>query len=327
MQKENKTIYFYAAIFFLSGVSGLIYESIWSRYLKLFLGHAAYAQALVLVVFMGGMSIGAWMVAKRVNSLKNPLRGYAVVEFVIGLFAMTFNDLYHFVTELLFSTWLPVFSNTTFSYALVWSLATLLILPPAILLGATFPLMSNGVMRLKTVNIGRAVATLYFTNSLGGAIGVLFNSFFLIAWVGLPGAMLTAGLVNILIAMLVWLSAKPAVENRLPHEVVDQLLPVKSHYILIIAALTGCASFMYEIGWIRMLSMVLGSSTHSFELMLSAFIIGLALGSWWVKSRIDHIEQPMRFLAITQIAMGIAAILTLWGYSRAGSNFTPCLIK
>jgi hypothetical protein len=39
------------AVFTASGFAGLIYESIWSHYLKLFLGHAAYAQTLVLVVF------------------------------------------------------------------------------------------------------------------------------------------------------------------------------------------------------------------------------------------------------------------------------------
>lgn len=33
----------YFLLFTLSGFSGLIYESIWSHYLKLFLGHAAYA--------------------------------------------------------------------------------------------------------------------------------------------------------------------------------------------------------------------------------------------------------------------------------------------
>ena len=42
------------ALFSLSGFAGLIYESIWSHYLKLFLGHAAYAQTLVLAIFMGG---------------------------------------------------------------------------------------------------------------------------------------------------------------------------------------------------------------------------------------------------------------------------------
>lgn len=38
------------AVFALSGLSGLIYESLWTHYLKLFLGHAAYAQTLVLAI-------------------------------------------------------------------------------------------------------------------------------------------------------------------------------------------------------------------------------------------------------------------------------------
>ena len=53
------------AVFTLSGFTGLIYESIWSHYLKLFLGHAAYAQTLVLAIFMGGMAIGAWAVGRN----------------------------------------------------------------------------------------------------------------------------------------------------------------------------------------------------------------------------------------------------------------------
>jgi len=34
------------ALFAASGFAGLVYESIWTHYLKLFLGHAAYAQTL-----------------------------------------------------------------------------------------------------------------------------------------------------------------------------------------------------------------------------------------------------------------------------------------
>jgi hypothetical protein len=44
----------YICIFVFSGFSGLIYESILTHYLKLFLGHAAYAQTLVLAIFRGG---------------------------------------------------------------------------------------------------------------------------------------------------------------------------------------------------------------------------------------------------------------------------------
>ena len=45
-------------LFSVSGCSGLIYQSIWSQYLGLFLGHAAYAQSLVLAIFMGGLAVG-----------------------------------------------------------------------------------------------------------------------------------------------------------------------------------------------------------------------------------------------------------------------------
>jgi hypothetical protein len=37
-----------------SGFAGLVYQAIWSHYLGLSLGHAAYAQTLVLAIFMGG---------------------------------------------------------------------------------------------------------------------------------------------------------------------------------------------------------------------------------------------------------------------------------
>ena len=61
---------------------------------------------------------------------------------------------------------------------------------------------------------------------------------------------------------------------------------------------------MYELGWIRMLSLVLGSSTHSFELMLSAFIFGLAFGGLYVRSRIERIADPERYLRGNDAHMG-----------------------
>lgn len=74
--------------FFASGFSGLIYESIWTHYLKLFIGYAAYRQTLVLAIFMGGMSIGAALAARHTARLVNPIRLYALVEASIGLFAL-----------------------------------------------------------------------------------------------------------------------------------------------------------------------------------------------------------------------------------------------
>src|SRR5205085_7113610 len=74
---------------------------------------------------------------------------------------------------------------------------------------------------------------------------------------------------------------------------------------------TAVSSFIYEIGWIRMLSLVLGSATHSFELMLSAFILGLACGALAVRRRTDAGFAAVRTLALVQIAMGVLAVATL----------------
>ena len=71
------------------------------------------------------------------------------------------------------------------------------------------------------------------------------------------------------------------------------------------------ASFIYEIVWLRMLAMVLGASTHAFELMLAAFILGLALGGAWIRNRIDGIADATSFLGHVQVWMAVAAIATL----------------
>ncbi len=86
-------------------------------------------------------------------------------------------------------------------------------------------------------------------------------------------------------------------------------------WFTIAAFLTGAASFMYELGWIRMLSLVLGSSTHSFELMLSAFIFGLAFGGLYVRRRIERIGDPVAYIAYVMVAMGALAALTLPAYN------------
>ena len=76
---------FLCVIFVLSGAAGLIYESIWTRYLGLFVGHDAYAQIIVLVIFLGGMSVGAMLVSRRSERVRQPLFGYVAVEFAVGV--------------------------------------------------------------------------------------------------------------------------------------------------------------------------------------------------------------------------------------------------
>src|SRR5918911_2699128 len=86
-------------LFVLSGAAGLIYESIWTRYLGLFVGHDAYAQIIVLVIFLGGMSLGAMAVSRWTTRLKEPLYGYVAVELLVGCIGLIFHDVFRAVTS------------------------------------------------------------------------------------------------------------------------------------------------------------------------------------------------------------------------------------
>jgi predicted membrane-bound spermidine synthase len=289
------------ATFTASGFAGLIYESIWSHYLRLFLGHAAYAQTLVLAIFMGGMALGAWLASRFSARLADPLLAYALIEALIGVGSLAFHDVFVAVRGAV--------------HDFKWLTGAALILPQSLLLGMTFPLMSAGLLRLRPQRSGYAIAMLYFTNSLGAAAGVLASGFYFIERVGLPGALLAAAIVNLGVAAAVMLLPGRIPTPR-PQVAAAKEMPL-SMLLLAVAALTGMSSFMYEIGWIRMLSLVLGSSTHAFELMLSAFILGIAFGGLWVRRRIDAAPDAVRLLGWVQVAMGLAALATLPVYASS----------
>lgn len=308
-------------IFAVSGFSGLIYESIWSHYLKLFLGHAAYAQSLVIAIFMGGMAVGSWLSSRYSPRWKNVLLAYAITEGAIGLLAVIFHDTFVQFLSLAYGSIIPALGFTPAVTSFKWVASALLILPQSVLLGMTFPLMSAGILRLYPHNPGASLAILYFANSFGAAIGVLASGFWLIRLIGLPGTITLAGIINVLLALLVAglaIGKGAGFAPDLPKKDASEAA-VSSNYRLLlgVALLTGAASFLYEIGWIRMLVLVLSSSTHAFELMLSAFIFGLAFGGLWIRRRIDRIEHTVRFLAWVQVMMGLLAIATLplYGYT------------
>src|SRR5688572_661876 len=167
-----------AAVFVLSGSAGLIYESLWTRYLGLFVGHSAYAQIIVLVIFLGGMSLGAHLAGRWSQRLRSPLLWYAAIEFVVGMLALVFHDVFLATTTWAYDSVFPSVGGAAL-LTVKWVIAGGLILPQSILLGATFPLMSAGVIRVARAeeSPGRLLGLLYFANSLGAAAGVLLAGF------------------------------------------------------------------------------------------------------------------------------------------------------
>ncbi len=327
MSPENKNRHRHGllAIFVLSGFAGLIYQSIWSHYLGLFLGHAAYAQALVLAIFMGGMAAGAAWIAHAGQRWRNLIRGYALIEAVIGVLGLLFHTIFTGVAAFSYDTLIPALGSPLAVDIARWTVAALLILPQTILLGMTFPLMSGGLIRRFPGSDGSLLGGLYFTNSIGAAIGALAAVFILLPWVGLPGAMVAAGILNFVVAALAWWLAREPEPVR-PTPVAARAEPEQRllrnpllRLVLFGTALSGAASFVYEIVWIRMLSMAVGSTMHAFELMLASFIAGIALGGLWVRKRADSTDAPLRLVGWMQVGMGVAALASLAVYANAFS--------
>jgi spermidine synthase len=311
-------------IFVLSGFSGLIYQSIWTQYLGLFLGHSSYAQSLVLILFMGGMAVGAWLVSRWSSGFRRPLLAYAIIEVVIGLLGLFFDGIYQGLTGWAYDQLLPMLPASQLQ-SVRWVLAAAMVLPQCILLGATFPLMSAGYIRLQEHAQGRVLAGLYFSNSLGAAIGALASTYVMLPAIGMPGTVFSAGLINIIVAIIVYplskreapvSSASPVVEPALVDPPRGKAISSPT-LILIAAGLTGAASFVYEITWIRMLSLALGTTIHSFELMLASFILGIALGGLWLKNRADSLASPLATAGWIQVWMGIAALASMFVYANA----------
>ncbi|HEX9210316.1 MAG TPA: hypothetical protein VF901_07385, partial [Bradyrhizobium sp.] len=95
----NQSVKLLFALFTLSGFTGLIYESVWSHYLKLFLGAAAFAQSFVLAAFMAGLALGAWLASRWSSRLKNLLAAYGWIEAAIGVAALVFHEAYVLLTQ------------------------------------------------------------------------------------------------------------------------------------------------------------------------------------------------------------------------------------
>lgn len=233
------------------------------------------------MVFMGGMAAGSALASRRSQRIANPLLGYAVAEAIVGVLALGFHTVFVTVTDWTYASLLPAMPGEGTVHAIKSLVACVLILAQSVLLGMTFPLMSAGLVRGHPWAGSESMAMLYFTNSLGAALGILASGFVLIEAVGVPGTLRVAGLINLVLAATVRAMARPSRHPALAVQPQDK--PGAARLLLAVAFFTGLPSFVYEIAWIRMLSLVLGASTHAFELTLSTFILALALGGLTVR--------------------------------------------
>jgi spermidine synthase len=178
---------------------------------------------------------------------------------------------------------------------------------------------------------------LYAANTAGAALGSLAAGFVLIPALGLLGTTVTG-----VVATSMSILAALALARRIPaHEAnatptavsapVSDARPARRpkraqprggaapptsapaaarHSIAVAAivlALTGLATFLFEVVWTRVFALLLGPSTYAFAAVLSSFIIGLALGALVGAALADRSRRPGIVLAVTLLATTLAA--------------------
>jgi len=81
--------------------------------------------------------------------------------------------------------------------------------------------------------------------------------------------------------------------------------------LLILFGISGMTALIYEIIWIRPLSLVFGTTTYAVSIIVASFILGLAIGSWFAGKFTDRLENPLKYFALIQISVGFFGILLL----------------
>src|SRR5690606_20424308 len=93
------------ALYFVSGATGLAYQVLWLRELRLVFGASTVAVSTVLAAFMGGLAIGGFAMGRIADRLPRPLKAYGLLEIGVGAYALLFPFLVSSVTPVYLAVW------------------------------------------------------------------------------------------------------------------------------------------------------------------------------------------------------------------------------
>lgn len=270
----------------LTGACGLVYEVTWQRILATLLGSHSEATAVVLALFLGSLALGyawfgartaAWVAAaQRAGSSPRLLQRYGLIEGSLGVWALAFPLLFRAVQAL--SVAGPAGAGLA-GFALDAALSALLVAPPSILMGGTIPILTQALARSRE-DATRFHALVYAFNAAGACVGALAASFVLIPLLGLAGVLATTGVANLTAgAAFVWLGRGERSAVDLPADAVAS--PAEGGAALAwIAVLCGFAMMAVQTVLNRLGALSFGASQFTFSIVVSVFVLGIALGSF-----------------------------------------------
>ncbi|HET9532837.1 MAG TPA: fused MFS/spermidine synthase [Blastocatellia bacterium] len=104
-------------------------------------------------------------------------------------------------------------------------------------------------------------------------------------------------------------SKKPArAQARAAISDAEQLDRTGIAVVLICFALSGFIALSYEVIWSRVLALIIGSSVYAFSIMLTTFLVGLALGASFASRIVDRIRRPVLAFALVEIGVGVTSM-------------------
>ena len=314
---SRQTISLIALCFIFSGATGLIYEVLWARLLGLVFGATTLAVSTVLAAFMGGLALGSAFASRYGPRLVRPLRVYGLLEIVIAIYALLVPMLFHAVDRVYPIIW-QQFHPGYFAFS-VWRflLSSLLLLIPTTLMGATLPVLSQAIVHSHGPDAS-SVTRLYACNLAGAILGTLMAGFVLLPTLGIKTTIVVAAGLNVLVGAIAILAEQNSSkqQKRLRQVVAESATaPVKTinghSFWMAAAAVSGFVTISTQVAWTRLLTMVIGSSTYAFSLVVSLFLIGLAGGAWIV-GRAKFTAWLRRAVLLTELLTALSLFLSLF---------------
>lgn len=302
-----------SAVLFFSGISALIFETLWLRLSGLAFGNSIWAAALILSSFMAGLALGTAIAASSKLRIR-PLKLYAGLEFAVALLGCTIVFALPIIGELLRPLFQALWSHQTILLALRVLFSFVLLLIPTTAMGLTLPVVLEDRILARS-EFGRALGSLYGFNTLGAVVGALLGELCLVKAFGLWGTSLVAGSLNCAAAAVALLLTRiesiggsaPARSRWLRLEF-NYRLPWRTLWVGLGA---GCILLALEVIWFRFLRLYVASSATAFSLMLAIVLAGIGIGG--IASAALS-KRSARQAASLPILFVIAAIVTLLCY-------------
>src|SRR5882762_275490 len=333
-----------SAVFFASGASALIFETLWFRQAGLAFGNSVWASSLVLSGFMAGLALGNALVARWGQRLSNPIRAYAVAEAAIALTGVGVEFVLPALGSALAPVFRPLLDRPWALNPLRLFVAFVLLLVPSTAMGITLPLLTRALLRDDSGlpgrspkdegGFGRVLGALYGWNTLGAVVGVVAGEMFMVGRFGVRGTALAAGALNLLAAAVAGLvsggsaSRGTGVRRDPPHVrgPGPAVRPDPSHRgpgttnWLVAAFAAGFCLLALEVVWFRFLLLFVKGHSNAFPVMLGVVLAGIALGGLAASLWMRVVPEAHRFAAPVAFA---GAVATVASYAAFPSVIAP----